>query len=97
MGFCIIWLDGVPEPEVKPDSKTQRQLKARLKAAREAQKVAMKQFQVILQTLPSGIPEPDCSEQITQASRNVTASHQEIVALLLELHKYSTDGDGKQR
>jgi len=75
----------------------QRQLKTRLKAAREAQAVAIKKFQEVLQSLPNGIPEPDGSEQIRQASRSVTASHQEIVAILLELYKYSVDGDGEQR
>jgi hypothetical protein len=82
---------------VEPDSNTKATLKARLKAAREKQKLALKQFQEVLRDIPSGIPQPDSSERIIQASRRVTESHDEVVALLLELNKGSLDGDGKRR
>ena len=81
---------------MKPTSRTQQNLKQRLRVAMQAQKQAVKRFGEVIRDIPSGLPHPDGSQRIRNASRELTEAQSAVIALLIELNQGSLDGDGKK-
>ena len=81
---------------MKRNPRTRREVKDQLKAAIEAQEKALRRFRAILVDIPSGLPHPDGSERILQASRELKSANRAVVDLLSKLNKASLDGDGKK-
>jgi hypothetical protein len=82
---------------LKTNPATQKGLKGQLRVARNAQKEAVKRFTEIVRDIPSGLPHPDGSDRIRNASRELTETHNRMVALLVKLNRMSQDGDEKKR
>jgi hypothetical protein len=82
---------------LKAKPATQKELKQQLRVARNAQKEAVKRFKEIVRDIPSGLPHPDGSDRIRNASRELTETHNRMVALLVKLNRMSQDGDEKKR
>ena len=85
------------EYSLNPNSRPNQELKQRLKVATEVRNETAKRFKEILRDIPSGLPEPDGSQRIRNASRDLTEAQSAVVALLIELNKSSLDGDGVNR
>jgi hypothetical protein len=84
-------------PVPKADPNSQKELKGKLAVAIKAQKIAAKQFKGVVKDIPSGLPHPDGSDRIRNASRELTDANNRVVALLVELNRIYQDGDGKKR
>ena len=85
---------------MRPDSAKHHELKQQLKVAVEARKEAVKRFRNVIRDVPSGLPHPDGRDRIQHASREVTKTHNALMAVLTKLNQHSLDGDGhrhKQR
>jgi len=82
-------------PKINPS--TQKELKEQLRVAKNAQKEAVKHFKEIVREIPSGLPHPDGSDRIRNASRELADAHKRLVALLIELNRISRDAARKQR
>jgi hypothetical protein len=82
---------------LKAKPATQKELKQQLRVARNAQQEAVKRFKEIVRDIPSGLPHPDGSDRIRNASRELTETHNRMVALLVKLNRMSQDGDEKKR
>jgi ABC-type hemin transport system ATPase subunit len=81
---------------LRPNSRTQQELKQRLQIAKQARKQAVKRFNEVIRDIPSGLPHPDGSERILNASRELTEAQAAVIALLRDLNQGSLDGDGKK-
>jgi hypothetical protein len=81
---------------LKPNSRTQQELKQRLQIAKQAQKQAVKRFNEVIRDIPSGLPHPDGIERILNASHELTEAQGAVIALLRDLNQGSLDGDGKK-
>ena len=81
----------------KADPNARKELKGKLAVAIKAQKIAAKQFKEVVRDIPSGLPHPDGSDLIRNASRELTDANNRVVALLVELNRIYQDGDGKKR
>jgi len=81
------------EEELKSNPQMQKELEQQLKVAMEAQNQAVKRFRDVIRDIPSGLPHPDGSQRILNASRDLREAHNLVIALLVELNS-SLDGDG---
>jgi len=82
-------------PKLNPS--TQKDLKEQLRVAKNAQKTAVKRFKEIVREIPSGLPHPDGSDRVRNASRELTDAHNRVVTLLVELNRISQDGARRQK
>ena len=87
---------------MKPNSSRLKELKKQLTVATAAQKLATKRFKEVIRDIPTGLPHPDGSDRIRIASRELTAAHNVVIALLVELNeaqlnKIYQDGGREQR
>jgi len=80
---------------MRTNSATQKELKRQLRLAVDAQKQALQRFKEVIREIPSGLPHPDGSERIHQASRELTDAHGAVVALLMKLNRSSMGDDSK--
>ncbi len=81
----------------KSDPHPRKELKEQLAVAIKAQKLAGKHFKEVVRDIPSGLPHPDGSDRIRNASRELTETYKRVVALLVKLNRMSQDGDRKKR
>jgi hypothetical protein len=82
---------------VKPDANTEAELKAQLKVALQNQKAALKRFGELMRDLKSGLPHSNGSKRILRASREVTAAHESLLAVLLKMNKGPQAADRKNK
>ena len=81
---------------MKPDSRSQEELRTLLKVALAAQKIAIKSFRKVIREIPSGLPYPDGSDRILKTSRELAKAQSAVVNVLVKLNKISLDGNGKK-
>src|SRR6476661_7791132 len=72
---------------MSPDE-TLKVLRAEMNAATERARLASERFDAILQDLPSGIPHPDGTQRIRNASREYADARKDLMETLRKINDY---------